>query len=66
MMPSLDRYRFDEVRMQTSQTEWATMTPAQFATMPLAERIQLLVARKLRFFSAGTELSAVDALKDLK
>ena len=59
-----EQYRFDEVRLQTSPTEWVVLTPTDFIKMPLAERIQLLVARKLRFLAGGVEISPVEALKD--
>ncbi len=58
------RYRFDEVRVQNSQAQWDTLTPSEFLKIPLADRIQLIVARKLRFLSAGVEISPVEALKD--
>ena len=58
-----NQYRFDEVRLQNG-SEWATLTPADFAKMELGQRVQLLVARKLRFFSRGVEMSPVEALKD--
>jgi hypothetical protein len=57
-------YRFDEVRVQSSPTQWTTLTPAQFHKIPLVERIQLIAARKLRFLLAGIEISPVEALKD--
>ena len=40
------------------------MKPAQFLKLPLVERIQLIAGGKLRFFSAGKEISPVEALKD--
>jgi hypothetical protein len=63
-MVGTDQYRFDEVRVQNSDARWTTMTPAEFLKMPLADRIQLIVARKLRFLSGGVEISPVQALKD--
>ena len=64
MVRGADKYRFDEVRVERSPQDWATLTPAQFHNIPLAERIQLIVSRKLRFLSAGVEISPVEALKD--
>ena len=59
-----DQYRFDEVRVERSPAQWTILTPAQFHQLPLPERIQLLVQRKLRFLSGGVEISPVEALKD--
>ena len=56
--------RFDEVRMQKSGGEWTILSPADFSKLELAQRVQLLVARKLRFFLRGVEVSPVQALKD--
>ena len=63
-MFSAAEHRFDEVRLQKSATEWTVMSPADFSRMELAQRIQLLVARRLRFFLRGVEISPVQALKD--
>ena len=63
-MLSTDRWRFDEVQVQRGSEAWTTLTPADFLKIPLVDRIQLLVARKLRFLSAGVEISPVEALKD--
>lgn len=56
--------RFDTVHVQESPNQWTTMKPAQFLKLPLVERIQLIAGGKLRFFSAGKEISPVEALKD--
>jgi hypothetical protein len=63
-MLRIDQYRFDEVRVQNAGAGWTTLTPAEFLKIPLIDRIQLLVGRKLRFLSAGVEISPVEALKD--
>jgi len=63
-MSSGAQHRFDEVRLQKSADEWAVLTPADFSKLELAQRVQLLVARKLRFFLRGVEVSPVQALKD--
>jgi hypothetical protein len=63
-MPLPNRYRFDEVRLESSPGHWRTLTPGDFLKLPLQDRIQLLVGRKLRFLSAGQEISPVEALKD--
>jgi len=57
-------HRFDEVRVQNSDAHWTTLTPSEFLRIPLADRIQLIVGRKLRFLSGGVEISPVEALKD--
>jgi len=62
-MPSIDG-RFERVEVENKPGQWATITPAQFERIPLVERIQLIVARKIRFFSGGVEISALEALKD--
>jgi len=63
-MMAVTQHRFDEVRLQKSAGEWAVLSPADFSKMELAQRVQLLVARKLRFFLRGVEISPVQALKD--
>ena len=62
-MLGTEEFKFDEVRVHSSPTLWRTLTPAEFGKMPLAERVQLLVERKLRFLSKGREISPVEALK---
>jgi hypothetical protein len=59
-----DQYRFDEVRVKNSDAQWTTLKPAEFLKIPLADRIQLIVGRRLRFLSGGVEISPVEALKD--
>jgi hypothetical protein len=63
-MTSLGQSRFDEVRMQKAAGEWAVLSPVEFSRMDLAQRVQLLVTRRLRFFLRGVEISPVQALKD--
>ena len=52
------------MQVQRGSEAWTTLTPADFLKIPLVDRIQLLVARKLRFLSAGVEISPVEALRD--
>jgi hypothetical protein len=63
-MFSTAQHRFDEVRLQKSADEWTVLSPADFSRMDLAQRVQLLVARRLRFFLRGVEISPVQALRD--
>ena len=63
-MSTMNQYRFDEVRLESSPGQWTTLTPVDFHKLPLQERIQLLVGRKLRFLADGREISPVEALKD--
>ena len=63
-MSTANHYRFDEVRLEGSPGQWRTLAPADFLKLPLQERIQLLVGRKLRFLAGGREISPVEALKD--
>ena len=56
--------RFDQVRVQDSDSHWTTLTPTEFLKIPLADRIQLIVSRRLKFLSGGVEISPVQALKD--
>ena len=63
-MMSSGQSRFDEVRIQKSADHWDVLSPADFSRMDLGQRVQLLVARRLRFFLRGVEISPVQALKD--
>jgi hypothetical protein len=56
--------RFDAVQVENSPNQWTMLKPSDFLKLPLVERIQLIAERRLRFFSAGIEISPVDALKD--
>jgi hypothetical protein len=63
-MFSANTFRFDEAQVEESPGRWSTLTPSQFERIPLVDRIQLIVARRIRFFAAGIEVSAMDALKE--
>lgn len=52
------------MHVQASPNQWTTLKPDDFLKLPLVERIQLIAGGKLRFFSAGREISPVEALKD--
>jgi hypothetical protein len=56
--------RFEEARVERMPGEWSTMTPSQFQTIPLPERVQLLMTHKVKFFAKGVEVKALDALMD--
>lgn len=56
--------RFEEVKVESVPGQWATMTPAEFYKIPITERVQLILGRKVRFFAGGSEVSALDALMD--
>lgn len=44
--------------------QWSTMSPSEFKTIPLPERVQLLMKHKVKFFAKGIEVKALDALMD--
>ena len=56
--------RFDAVHVQNSSNQWTMLKPSDFLKLPLVDRIQLISGGKLKFFSAGIEISPVEALKD--
>jgi hypothetical protein len=56
--------RFDAVQVQKSPNQWTMLKPSDFLKLPLVDRIQLISGGKLKFFSAGIEISPVEALKD--
>jgi hypothetical protein len=56
--------RFEEVRVESLPGQWSTLTPAEFHKIPITERVQLILGRKIRFFANGAEVSALDALMD--
>jgi hypothetical protein len=59
-----NRFRFELVQVEESPGRWTTISPTQFEEIPLVDRIQLIVARRIRFFAGGVEVSAMEALKD--
>jgi hypothetical protein len=56
--------RFEEARVERAPGQWSTMTPSQFQTIPLPERVQLLMKHRVKFFAKGLEVKALDALMD--
>jgi hypothetical protein len=56
--------RFEQVQIERTPGQWATLSPRDFERIPLTERIQLIVGRKIKFFSGGAEVSPMEALKD--
>jgi hypothetical protein len=56
--------RFEQAQVERVPGQWSTMTPSEFKQIPLPERVQLLMRKKIRFFARGMELRALDALMD--
>ena len=56
--------RFEQAQVERVPGQWSTMSPAEFKQIPLPERVQLLMRKKIRFFAQGMELKAIDALMD--
>jgi hypothetical protein len=56
--------RFEEARVERVPGQWSTMSPSEFQTIPLPERVQLLLKKRIKFFAKGIEVKALDALMD--
>jgi hypothetical protein len=56
--------RFEEARVERMPGQWSSMSPREFQTIPLPERVQLLMKHRVKFFAKGIEVKALDALMD--
>jgi hypothetical protein len=56
--------RFEEARVERMPGQWSSMSPTEFQTIPLPERVQLLMKHRVKFFAKGIEVKALDALMD--
>jgi len=56
--------RFEEAQVERVPGQWSTLSPAEFKTIPLPERVQLLMKHRVKFFAKGVEVKALDALMD--
>jgi hypothetical protein len=56
--------RFEEARVERMPGQWSSMSPTEFQTIPLPERVQLLMKHRVKFFAKGLEVKALDALMD--
>jgi hypothetical protein len=59
--PATDASGWDQVA--AGDASGGTWTRAQFERLPLIDRVRLLASGELRFFRAGQQVSAREALK---
>jgi len=63
MPPAVNR-KYDLVQVQRTPGAWTTLSPAEFARIPLNERVQLILEKKVRFIADGAEISSFQALRE--
>jgi hypothetical protein len=63
MSPVTNR-KYDQVHVQRTPGAWTTLTPEEFMRIPLNERVQLILEKKLRFLSNGAEITPFEAMRE--
>jgi hypothetical protein len=63
-MPPVTNRRYDQVQVQRTAGAWTTLTPEGFMRIPLNERVQLILEKKLRFLANGAEIKPFEALRE--
>jgi len=61
-----DRGAFDRVVISPAAGGLQSYSAEEFLALPLATRIQFILARQVRFFQGSLELERADALKSLR
>jgi hypothetical protein len=54
---------FDEAVIDQGNGTSQRMSPEQFFKLPLVQRVKMLCDLKVRFFKAGRQVSAAEAMK---
>lgn len=61
-----ERAAFDRVVLISATGERQSLSAEEFLTLPLATRIQHILARNVEFFQGYTKLERAEALKSLR
>jgi hypothetical protein len=61
-----DRYPFDRVVILAGTGAQKAYSTEEFLALPLAQRIQHILAREVEFFQGYTRLERAEALKSLR